>query len=420
MMERHPCYSADAQHQFAHMHLPVAPACNIQCNYCSRKYDCVNESRPGVTSEVQSPEQALNKVHTVMKKLPNLAVLGIAGPGDALANWHKTRETLRLIGQDFPEMLFCLSTNGLALPEYAAEIVALNIHHVTVTVNAVDPVVGAKIYKYITIDGVSLTGVDAVAHLIRNQLTGIRMLVERGVKVKVNIVMIAGVNADHIPEVVRTVKELGAAITNIMPLIPAPGSVFEDFEQTSHKDVTTMRNHCAAILPQMRHCQQCRADAIGLLHQDRSAEFRDTASTACASSCEKSAAAAAIYPVQSSFRIAVTSRSERLVDQHFGHARSFLIYETDGNKENLVERRNAGQYCTGNDLCDEEELAKQAVVDKLADCAAVVSLRAGSHAKERLKAKGILAVEVCSSIAEGLALAVDRLIEQERIKKQAC
>ena len=32
---------------------------NIQCNYCKRGYDCVNESRPGVTSEVLSPEQAL-------------------------------------------------------------------------------------------------------------------------------------------------------------------------------------------------------------------------------------------------------------------------------------------------------------------------------------------------------------------------
>ena len=26
--------------------------CNIQCNYCDRKFDCTNESRPGVTSGV--------------------------------------------------------------------------------------------------------------------------------------------------------------------------------------------------------------------------------------------------------------------------------------------------------------------------------------------------------------------------------
>jgi len=40
----------------------VAPACNIQCNYCNRKYDCANESRPGVVSEKLTPEQAAKKV----------------------------------------------------------------------------------------------------------------------------------------------------------------------------------------------------------------------------------------------------------------------------------------------------------------------------------------------------------------------
>ena len=47
---KHPCYSFDAHHKYARMHLPVAPACNISCNYCNRRYDCINESRPGVTS----------------------------------------------------------------------------------------------------------------------------------------------------------------------------------------------------------------------------------------------------------------------------------------------------------------------------------------------------------------------------------
>jgi hypothetical protein len=43
----HPCYSRNGHHRFARMHLPVAPACNLQCNYCNRKFDCSNESRPG-------------------------------------------------------------------------------------------------------------------------------------------------------------------------------------------------------------------------------------------------------------------------------------------------------------------------------------------------------------------------------------
>ncbi len=41
-VQDHPCYSEEAHHYFARMHVAVAPACNIQCNYCNRKYDCAN------------------------------------------------------------------------------------------------------------------------------------------------------------------------------------------------------------------------------------------------------------------------------------------------------------------------------------------------------------------------------------------
>ena len=51
----HPCFDKEARHKNARVHLPVAPKCNIQCNYCNRKFDCVNESRPGVTSSVLTP-----------------------------------------------------------------------------------------------------------------------------------------------------------------------------------------------------------------------------------------------------------------------------------------------------------------------------------------------------------------------------
>jgi nitrogen fixation protein NifB len=79
----HPCYSEEAHHYFARMHVAVAPACNIQCNYCNRKYDCSNESRPGVVSEKLTPEEANRKIIAVANEVPQLSVLGIAGPGDA-------------------------------------------------------------------------------------------------------------------------------------------------------------------------------------------------------------------------------------------------------------------------------------------------------------------------------------------------
>jgi len=54
---RHPCFNADARAKTGRIHLPIAPSCNIQCNYCDRKFDCMNESRPGVTSKLLTPRK---------------------------------------------------------------------------------------------------------------------------------------------------------------------------------------------------------------------------------------------------------------------------------------------------------------------------------------------------------------------------
>jgi len=56
-LSRHPCFNGAVKGSYGRVHLPVAPRCNIRCNYCNRKYDCVNESRPGVTSALLSPVQ---------------------------------------------------------------------------------------------------------------------------------------------------------------------------------------------------------------------------------------------------------------------------------------------------------------------------------------------------------------------------
>lgn len=54
-ISKHPCFNPAVKGQFGRVHLPVAPKCNIKCNFCNRKYDCINESRPGVTSNVLTP-----------------------------------------------------------------------------------------------------------------------------------------------------------------------------------------------------------------------------------------------------------------------------------------------------------------------------------------------------------------------------
>ena len=113
-LSRHPCFNAAVKGSYGRVHLPVAPHCNIRCNYCNRKYDCVNESRPGVTSALLSPAQASLYMEKILEREPRISVAGIAGPGDPFANPEETLGTLRLIREKFPHILLCLSTNGLA------------------------------------------------------------------------------------------------------------------------------------------------------------------------------------------------------------------------------------------------------------------------------------------------------------------
>jgi nitrogen fixation protein NifB len=235
VLDTHPCFNEKACKDFARMHIPVAPACNVQCNYCNRKYDCTNESRPGVTSDVLSPEESVAKIRYVKTKVPNLSVIGIAGPGDPLAN-ENTFKALELIGKEFPEMTLCLSTNGLNLPKQVERLKKLNVKFITVTINAIDPEIAAKMYQFVVWDGKVLKGVAAGERMIENQLEGVRLAAEAGMLVKVNTVMVPGVNADHIPAVAKKVKELGAYIVNIIPLIPVPGTVFADMRAPTPSD----------------------------------------------------------------------------------------------------------------------------------------------------------------------------------------
>jgi nitrogen fixation protein NifB len=267
IIAQHPCYSKDAQHKYGRIHLAVAPKCNIQCNYCDRKFDCVNESRPGVTSEILSPQEALEKTRQVLKEYPFIRVVGVAGPGDPLAN-DETFETFRLIREEFPDATLCLSTNGLVLPERLPEIIKSGVTTLTVTLNAIDPEIQAKVIGHISYHGKVYRGVEAAEIMVKNQLEGIKAAVDAGLVVKVNTVLIPGINDRHVVEVAKKVHELGVFIMNVMPLICQ--AKFADMEPPSPAYRQEVQDSCEPYVQQMRHCRQCRSDAFGLIGKDLS------------------------------------------------------------------------------------------------------------------------------------------------------
>ncbi len=259
----HPCFGdIGAYHHAGRIHLPVAPRCNIKCKYCVRKHDCANENRPGVTSRIIKPQEAVQRVRDILAQEPRISVVAVAGPGDALAN-PATFETLSLVHREFPHLIKCLSTNGLLLPYSLDLLLEAGVNHLTITLNAVESDIGEQIYSWIRYEKKILFGQEAFHVLSANQLRGLRAAAQKGIKVKVNSVLIPGINDQHLVKVARTAANEGAQIMNIMKLIPQ--GEFAAKRAPSDLELFNIQNQCESFIPQFRGCRQCRADAAGLL-----------------------------------------------------------------------------------------------------------------------------------------------------------
>ncbi len=382
----HPCFNPAVKGQFGRVHLPVAPHCNIKCNYCDRKYDCVNESRPGVTSTVLAPDQALVYLDRVLEKEPRISVAGIAGPGDPFANAEATMETVRLISEKHPQMLLCLSSNGMNIGPHILELAALNVSHVTITVNAVDPAVGEKIYGWVRDGKILYRGRQAAELLLGRQLEAVRRLKAAGITVKINCIMIPGINDHHIPAVAEAMRDLGADLFNCMALFPNAGTSFADILEPGKQELAAMRARAEEFLPQMRHCTRCRADAVGLLGEDRSTEMQG-----CLAAC------ATLPPPAPADRpyVAVASMEGILVNQHLGEAETFQVFERQGEEYRLVAERPAPPQGGG--------VRRWISVGRtLNDCRALLVSAVGQTPAEILRESGLRVVEMNGFINEGL------------------
>ncbi|MFI5380659.1 MAG: radical SAM protein [Tepidisphaerales bacterium] len=372
---KHPCFSPEAHHRYARVHLPVAPDCNIGCNFCNRKNDCLNESRPGVTSTLLSPHQSIAYLEHITDVLDApVSVVGIAGPGDPFATPDTTMETLRLVRKRYPDMLLCLASNGLGITPYAKELGELAVGHVTITVNAVDPHVGARIYRFVRPDKTVYRGEEGAQLLLDRQLAAIRALKANGVTVKINTIVIPTVNVGHVEEVARTVAGLGADVHNCIPLYPVKDTPFEHLSEPSIPAMEMLRARCVGYMPQMTHCSRCRADAAGILGQDN-AELVQAALS--------QAASLPLRPTENRPYVAVASLEGVLVNQHLGEAETLWIFErTAAGELEHVDTRPAPQPGGGDERWT-------SLADRLPDCRALLCAAAGQRPKVILAAKGI-------------------------------
>ncbi len=383
-LENHPCFNEGACKSFGRIHLPVAPRCNIQCNFCNRKFDCVNETRPGVTSGVLSPDQAIKYLDDVMASRKDISVVGIAGPGDPFANPFETIRTLELVREKYPDMILCLASNGLNVLPYVKDIVRLNVSHVSITVNAVTPEVGAKIYSWVRNGKRTIGPQEGAEVILDKQLAAIKALKDNGVIVKVNSVVIPGINSDHIVEVAEKMGEMGVDIFNCMPYYPNPGSNFEHVREPEKEEINDIRKGAEKFVKQMRHCKRCRADAVGLL-----GEVTDMASMEKLRKYEenKIVVTKKEKPVPEKPFVAVASMEGMLVNLHLGEATQLYIYKRRGIDVVLEDVREVPE--PGGGIRRWEELS-----EIIKDCGSLLVSSAGNTPKSVLGKNGIKVYEV--------------------------
>ena len=383
--DRHPCFNLKAKYKYARVHLPIAPDCNIQCNYCSRKFDCVNESRPGVTSVVLSPAQALEYLIKVKKRDEKISVVGIAGPGDAFANPDATLETLRIIREKFHSIIFCLSTNGLNISSYIDELVKLRVAYITITVNAVSADLTGKICSWVRYDKRVYHGINAGSLLLANQLDAISKLKAKGIIVKVNSIILPGINDWHIPEVAKKMAEMKVDIMNCIPVYPNKEANFTDMESPSRELTADIRFRASFSVLQMTHCTRCRADAVGLLGKDdpECLKILKECSREDASSLEEKA------------YVAVASYEGELVNCHLGEASALRIFAKTDSGYMAVDVRKTPPSGSGDSRWRQ-------VAGIIKDCRALLVSGIGNRPLAVLKDEGVDVIEMSGLIREGL------------------
>ena len=258
--QMHPCFASGAHNKYGRLHLPVSASCNIRCRFCNRAFNR-DEERPGVTSGLLRPEDAIGTVGRALELCPQITVVGIAGPGDTLAS-DAALEVFRAVHAAYSGLIMCLSTNGLMLPEHAEELNDAGVRTITVTVNAVDPAILEKIVSFIVFGGMRVTGREMGEILISRQMEGIRRASALGMTVKVNTVLIPGINDLHIEDIAKEAGEAGADIYNIIPLIPQ-----HEMVHITAPDCEMLGRARAAAQKHVEvfyHCRHCRADSCGI------------------------------------------------------------------------------------------------------------------------------------------------------------
>jgi nitrogen fixation protein NifB len=206
-----------------------------------------------------------------------------------------------------------------------------------------------------------------------------------------------------------------------MPILSEPefGTKFalDGVPSATDQQQMEVQEACGMDMKLMQHCRQCRADAVGLIGEDRGAEFtKDTFTNMTFDSLEDHYNIDARQESQAKieeFRffldkanervvkekaelssdgqtilVAVTTAGEGMINQHFGSVKEFLIYEAGDKGIRFIHHRKLEyEYCAGPDGVNPID----PILEKLKDCNLILTAKIGDCPQNDLKAAGLIA-----------------------------
>ena len=153
----------------------------------------------------------------------------------------------------------------------------------------------------------------------------------------------------------------------------------------------------------MRHCRQCRADAIGLLGQDRSAEFTNIAGCGL----KDSKINVTFETEHDESKVAVATNDGKNVNSGFGNASEFRIYATDGNTVRFLKTVAIDR--SGSVAGKDHKEHIESIIKQLEDCGTVIVEEIGPMPSKILSELGVRVVITQGDVNDAVRQSKDRI-----------
>ncbi|HKJ62696.1 MAG TPA: NifB/NifX family molybdenum-iron cluster-binding protein, partial [Hyphomicrobiales bacterium] len=146
----------------------------------------------------------------------------------------------------------------------------------------------------------------------------------------------------------------------------------------------------------------------------------EIAKTLAADDAKESAPAMAVAAETRPVLMAVATSGSGVINQHFGHAKEFLIYEASPEGVRFIGHRKADQYCIGDDTCGEKESSLTTTIRTLQGCEAVLCSKIGYEPWDQLEAAGIQpnGEHAMEPIEEAVAAVYVEMAESGKLQQQ--